>query len=409
MAKVKVAAVGAGNRMNAYSEYARIHPEEMEIVAVVEPNDVRREQYSRRFGIPVTACYSAWEDFLSLPKQADALFLCTPDSLHYQPAIRALEKGYDILLEKPIARMWEECAAIVAKARELNRIVSVCHVLRYHPYFVRLKEILESGVLGEIISVNHVEAVGIERMTHAFVRGLWRKEEETNPMILSKACHDLDLLVWLTGKKCTDVSSYGSLKWFCEKNAPQGSTERCIDGCAVEQECPFSACALYLRRKRWLRHFDIPEGEDPEPYILRELKEGPYGRCVYRCDNDVVDHQVVSMQMEDGITVSFSMDGFTKEGGRKTHVMCSRGEVYGDEKKLTVRYFDARPDETYDFSAYYGECNFHGGADLNIVGDFIQAVRTGNAAFLRTDIETSLESHRIAFEIEKQRKGITAR
>lgn len=254
MAKVKVAAVGAGNRMNAYSEYARIHPEEMEIVAVVEPNDVRREQYSRRFGIPVTACYSAWEDFLSLPKQADALFLCTPDSLHYQPAIRALEKGYDILLEKPIARTWEECAAIVAKARELNRIVSVCHVLRYHPYFVRLKEILESGVLGEIISVNHVEAVGIERMTHAFVRGLWRKEEETNPMILSKACHDLDLLVWLTGKKCTDVSSYGSLKWFCEKNAPQGSTERCIDGCAVEQECPFSACALYLRRKRWLRH-----------------------------------------------------------------------------------------------------------------------------------------------------------
>lgn len=235
MAKVKVAAVGAGNRMNAYSEYARIHPEEMEIVAVVEPNDVRREQYSRRFGIPVTACYSAWEDFLSLPKQADALFLCTPDSLHYQPAIRALEKGYDILLEKPIARTWEECAAIVAKARELNRIVSVCHVLRYHPYFVRLKEILESGVLGEIISVNHVEAVGIERMTHAFVRGLWRKEEETNPMILSKACHDLDLLVWLTGKKCTDVSSYGSLKWFCEKNAPQGSTERCIDGCAVEQ------------------------------------------------------------------------------------------------------------------------------------------------------------------------------
>ena len=122
-----------------------------------------------------------------------------------------MEKGYDILLEKPIARTWEECAAIVAKARELNRIVSVCHVLRYHPYFVRLKEILESGVLGEIISVNHVEAVGIERMTHAFVRGLWRKEEETNPMILSKACHDLDLLVWLTGKKCTDVSSYGSL------------------------------------------------------------------------------------------------------------------------------------------------------------------------------------------------------
>lgn len=397
--------MGAGNRMNTYSEYARLHPEEMEIVAVVEPNVMRREHYRQHFGIAESECYAAWEDFLDRSKRADAVFLCTPDHLHYQPAIKALEKGYDILLEKPIARTWEECTAIVSKARELKRIVGVCHVLRYHPYFVKFKEILGSGQLGEIISVNHFEAVGVERMTHAFVRGLWRKEEESNPMILSKACHDLDLLVWLTGRKCVKVSSYGTLKWFCKEHAPEGSTGRCIDGCRIEKECPFSACNLYLRQKRWLRHFDIPEGVDPEPYILRELREGPYGRCVYRCDNDVVDHQVVSMLMENGVTVSFSMEGFTKEGGRKTHVMCSMGEIYGDEKSLTVKYFDTRPDEVYDFSDYCGESNFHGGADLNLVADFIQAVRAGDATFLRTDVETSLESHRIAFEIEKQRKN----
>lgn len=406
MSKVKIAAVGAGNRMNAYSGYALLHPEEMEIVAVVEPNVVRRGNYRDRFGLSEAHCFSSWETFFELPREADALFLCTPDHLHYEPAIRALEKGYDILLEKPIARNWEECAAIVNKAKELNRIVGVCHVLRYHPYFSKFKEILAGGRLGEIISVSHVEAVGIERMTHAFVRGLWRKEEETNPMILSKACHDLDLLVWLTGRKCIGVSSYGSLKWFCEANAPKGSTKRCVEGCEVEKECPFSALNLYYRQKRWLRHFDIPEGEDPDPYILRELKEGPYGRCVYHCDNDVVDHQVVSMLMEGQVTVSFSMEGFTKNGGRKTHVMCSTGEVYGDEKTLTVKYFHPhKPDEVYDFSAYYGECNFHGGADLNIVADFIRAVREGNAGLLRTDIETSLESHRIAFEIEKKRKS----
>lgn len=339
-----------------------------------------------------------------MPKQADAVFLCTPDDLHYQPALCALEKGYDILLEKPIAQSWRECVEIVAKAKELGRIVGVCHILRYHPYFIKFKEILESGRLGEIISVNHVEAVGIDRMTHAFVRGLWRKRE-ANPMILSKACHDLDLLVWLTGRKCMDVSSYGSLKWFSETNAPQGSTERCIEGCAVEKECPYSALNLYFRQKRWLRHFDIPEGENPEPYILRELKEGPYGRCVYRCDNDVVDHQVVSMLMEGQVTVNFSMEGFTKKGERRTHIMCSNGEIYGDEKTLTVKYFHpAYPDETYDFSAYSGECNFHGGADWSIVADFIKAVREHDASCLRTNIETSLESHRMAFEIERKRR-----
>lgn len=405
MAKVKVAAIGAGNRMNAYSEYALRYPEEVEIVAVVEPNLIRRENYRHRFGIPEKNCFTSWETFLELPRKADALFLCTPDDLHFEPAIKALEKGYHVLLEKPIARKWEECVAIVAKAKELDRIVGVCHVLRYHPYYSKLKEILEKGRLGEIISVHHVEAVGIERMTHAFVRGLWRKEEEANPMILSKACHDLDLLVWLTGRKCVDVSSYGSLKWFCKANAPEGSKKRCIEGCLIEKECPFSALELYYRQRRWLRHFDIPEGEDPQPFILRELREGPYGRCVYHCDNDVVDHQVVSMLMEGQITVNFSMEGFTKNGGRKTHVMCSKGEIMGDEKMLTVRYFHSEiPDETYDFSAYSGECNFHGGADLNIVAGFIQAVREGNADFLRTDIEASLESHRIAFEIEQKRR-----
>lgn len=402
--KVTVVALGAGNRMNAYAEYALLHPGEMSIVAVVEPNRVRREHLADRCGVPAERCFAEWEDFLSREKMADAVFICTPDHLHYYPTMRALEKGYDVLLEKPIAQSFGECKAIVESAREKGRIVGVCHVLRYHPYFMKLREIVAGGALGELISVNHIEAVGIERMTHAFVRGLWRKESETNPMILSKACHDLDLLVWLTGKQCLRVSSYGSLKWFKESNAPAGSTPRCTDGCAVERDCPYSALDLYFRRKRWLRHFDMPENVDADEVILDELRSGPYGRCVYRCDNDVVDHQVVSMLMEDDVTVSFSMDAFTKESARKTHCMFSLGEVFGDEKTLTVRYFQAdKPDEVFDFSFIAGECNFHGGADLNIVRDFVEAVRLGNGEALLTNIESSLESHRIAFEIEQQR------
>lgn len=404
MKKVTIAAIGAGNRMNAYTEYVRLHPEEAEIVAVVDPNEIRRKHYAALFKLSPSCCFASWEKFLEKEKMADAVFLCTPDHLHYRPALAALEKGYHILLEKPIAQSWQECQEIVAKARERKCMVGICHVLRYHPYFRKMKEIIDSGELGEMISLNHREEVGIERMTHAFVRGLWRKEGETNPMILSKACHDLDLLVWLSDRKCLEVSSYGSLKWFRESNAPAGSTSRCTDGCRVERECPYSAINLYYRQKRWLRHFDLTADADADEVILRELRNGPYGRCVYRCDNDVVDHQVVSMLMEDEVTVNFSMDAFTREGGRKTHVMFSGGELYGDEKSLTVRYFQpGRIEDVYDFSDYSGECNYHGGADLSIVADFIRAVRAEDPALLLTSVETSLESHRIAFEIERNR------
>lgn len=401
--QITVAAIGAGNRMKAY---ARLHPQEMHIVAVVEPNRVRREQLAAQCGIVAENCFASWEIFLQKDKMADAVFICTPDDMHYQPAMLALERGYDVLLEKPIAQTYQQCVDIVCKAHRLNRIVGVCHVLRYHPYFRKFKEVVTDGSLGKLISVNHVESVGIERMTHAFVRGLWRKESEANPMILSKACHDLDLLVWLTGKKCLQVSSFGTLKWFRSENAPAGSTSRCTGGCAVEKECPYSALELYYRRKRWLRHFDIPAGRDENEVILQELKSGPYGRCVYRCDNDVVDHQIVSMLMEEEITINFSMDAFTRDSGRRTHFMFSYGEVFGDERMLTVRHFHPeQQDDVYDFSSCCGECNYHGGADLEIVRDFLRAVRTRDGKNLLTNIDSSLESHRIAFEIEKQRKG----
>lgn len=395
--------MGAGNRMHVY---ARLHSQEMRVVAVVEPNRVRREQFAAKCGVSEENCFESWEIFLQREKMADAVFICTPDDMHYRPAMLALERGYDVLLEKPVAQTYQQCLDIVRKARELNRVAGVCHVLRYHPYFKKFREVVADKTLGELITVNHVESVGIERMTHSFVRGLWRKESETNPMILSKACHDLDLLVWLTGRKCLRVSSYGSLKWFRAEHAPTGSALRCTDGCAVERECPYSAVELYYRRKRWLRHFDIPEGGKEDEIIWEELKTGPYGRCVYHCDNDVVDHQVVSMLLEDEVTVNFSMDAFTRDSGRRTHFMFSQGEVFGDERMLTVRHFHPdREDEVYDFSEFYGECNYHGGADLEMVRDFLSAVRTRQPEALLTRIDSSLESHRIAFEIEKERKG----
>lgn len=399
---VTVAAIGAGNRMNIYSA---MHGRGMRVVAVVEPDDTRRDALAVRCGVADDMRFSSWDDFMRCDRCADAVIICTPDHMHFSQAVAAIERGYDVLLEKPIAQSLPECMEIAAKARMYGRIVGVCHVLRYNRYFRKFKEWISDGSLGQIISINHVEAVGIERMTHSFVRGLWRKEHESNPMILSKACHDLDLLVWLTGRNCLQVSSYGSLGWFRRENAPLGSPLRCTDGCPVEHECPYSAIELYYRRHRWLRHFDIPEGADIDDFILNQLRTGPYGRCVYRCDNDVVDHQVVSMLMHGGITVNFSMDAFTRDSGRKTHCMLSNGEVFGDERRLVVRPFSSDTgDMVYDFSDCCGETSGHGGGDIDIVRDFIEAVRSRDPERLTTNIESSIESHRIAFLIEQRRK-----
>ena len=211
----------------------------------------------------------------------------------------------------------------------------ICHVLRYHPYFAKIREIVDSGELGQIISVNHVAAVGIDRTTHSYVRGPWRREETSNPMLLAKCCHDVDFLLWITRSPCRKLSSFGSLRWFRAANAPQTSAERCID-CPVEHDCPYSAVDLYCTRRDWISNFDVPQGRTLDEVLLEELRHGPYGRCIYRCDNDVVDHQLLTMELADETILSLSMDIFTQDDCRRTHIKMTHGEIFGDERKLSL-------------------------------------------------------------------------
>lgn len=314
--------------------------------------------------------------------------------------MKAIEAGYNVLLEKPIAQSLPECCRIAEAARRKGVIVGVCHVLRYHPYFIKIKEIVDSGQLGEIISISHLAAVGLDRTTHGFVRGMWRREEITNPMLISKCCHDIDFLLWLTEARCRKLSSFGSLRWFRAENAPKGSTPRCID-CPLEKECPYSAVDLYYNRRDWISNFDVPEGATLDEVILRQLRTGDYGRCVFRCDNDVVDHQIVSMEMENDVTISFSMDAFTLGDQRETHIRLTHGEIDGDERILRVRPIPGR-----------------GRAGLRLLRHTRQAVprrsrpKSGRGfrrhdqprgAPLRTSIGKSVESHRICFEAERSR------
>ena len=330
---VTIVAIGAGNRTNKYLEYAIRNPDRLKLVGVAELNDIRRHAVASKFGLKPEECFTDYERFFENPVPADAILIGTPENMHFEPCMKAIEAGYNVLLEKPIAQSLPECCRIAEAARRKGVIVGVCHVLRYHPYFIKIKEIVDSGQLGEIISISHHAAVGLDRTTHGFVRGMGRREEITNPMLISKCCHDIDFLLWLTEARCRKLSSFGSLRWFRAENAPKGSTPRCID-CPLEKECPYSAVDLYYNRRDWISNFDVPEGATLDEVILRQLRTGYYGRCVFRCDNDVVDHQLLTMELADETILSLSMDIFTQDDCRRTHIKMTHGEIFGDE--LTV-------------------------------------------------------------------------
>jgi len=394
---------GAGNRGNVYASYSERNPSALKIVGVAEPIPFRIQRFAKRYSIPAERQFKTWEDIFKVKKFADAVIITTPDALHYGPAVAALEMGYDLLLEKPIAQSWQQCSDIMNLAIRKDRIVAICHVLRYAPFFRKMKEIVDSGVLGKMMSIQLMEPVEHIHMSHSFVRGNWRNSRESNPMLLSKSCHDLDLLLWLTGKHCTRIGSFGSLSWFKKENAPAGSTERCTGGCAVESTCPYSALEIYYRNQTWLHHMDLPAEGDRRPAILEQLKTGPYGRCVYRCDNDVVDHQVVSMEFEGGITANFNMEAHTSYAGRRIRIMGSEGDLIGDEKDLLVSNFKTDMVSRWNVDERAASASGHGGGDYGLAYAFAQAVSQHNPAPLSTTIASAMESHLMAFRSEESR------
>ncbi len=395
--------IGAGARGNIYASYAEKTKGEMKIVGVAEPIELRRTRFSQRYNIDAEKQFNTWEDVFKIPKFADAVLICTPDHLHYSPAMEALKMGYDLLLEKPIAQSWRECEEILEQSRKNNRIVAVCHVLRYTPYFRKMKSVVESGQLGKVISIQHMEPIEHIHMSHSYVRGIWRKKEETNPIILAKSCHDMDILRWITDRRCREMVSFGSLDWFTPKNAPAGSTMRCTDGCAVESTCPYSALKIYYRERTWLYHFNLPPDVEQGEAILRQLKEGNYGRCVYHCDNNVPDHQVCSMTFEDNITATFNMEAHTSYSRRRTRIMGSEGDLVGDESQMTITRFSDMKPEVWKTADHAAIDSGHGGGDYGLVRDFLRAVASQDSTLLSSTLELSMESHLMAFKAEDSR------
>jgi predicted dehydrogenase len=399
--------LGAGNRGNVYGRFALAFPNELDIVGVAEPIVFRNDKYAKAHNIEDKNRFKTWEDVFKVPKFADAIIISTPDYLHFGPAMKALEMGYDVLLEKPISPSLQECLEILKMAQKTKRIIAVCHVLRYTPYFRKLKEIADSGKFGKLISVNHLEGVEYQHMAHSYVRGNWHVSKDTNPIILAKSCHDLDILRWVINKPCKSVSAYGSLSWFKRENAPEGSTERCTDGCKIEKECPFSAITIYQKEKKRIHVLDVSDNKATQDQeILDKLKTSQYGRCVYRMDNDQPDHYTTSMEFEGGTTVNFAMEAFTSFEHRKTRLMFSHGEVWGDMDELNT--FDFRTKEITRWKAseqpeYKNQASGHGGGDYGLARNFVQAVSQRKPELLTSTIEASIESHVMGFMCEKSR------
>lgn len=394
---IHLAIIGAGDRTRKYLDYIRLITHRVQIVAIADPNEERLQQLAAELSLPSSALFSGWEQLLDAPLLIDAAIIATPDHLHYEPAIAALNRNLHLLIEKPIAQTLEQCLHIEQLAGEKGRRVGVCHVMRYFPAYVEMKKRISEGQLGTLININHREPIGIDRMTHAFVRGIWNREAESNPLILSKTCHDLDLISWLTNDTSRKLYSLGSLRWFRKENAPAGSALRCLD-CSIEGECRFSSVDLYIRRKEWLRHFDRTD----EVYLYEQLRTSPYGRCVFHCDNDVVDHQNLIMEMSKGTRVTFTIDPFTDDRERTTHIMGTAGEIKGAESHFVHIDFKSGCKEYVDFSHLGGPDSYHYGSDHFIVEDFIASIEDDRP--MTADLASCIESHRIAFRAEDGRK-----
>ena len=402
MKPITAVVLGAGSRGSIYAGFAKDHPEELKIVAIAEPRRDRLDALAEAVGVPAEYRFDSWEALLAQPKLADCAFISTLDDDHMAPAQKAMALGYHILLEKPMSNREEECRQIVETARKTGRTLAVCHVLRYTPFYMTLKALIEQGQVGQVTTINQIENVGYWHQAHSFVRGNWRNSRETSPMILQKSCHDMDIILWLMGANCKRVQSFGSLKHFTPENAPAGAAKRCLDGCPHVDTCPYSAPKLYMDMERTGWPVDVITTDMSEAGRRKALEEGSYGRCVYYCDNDVVDRQVVNLEFENGSVATFTMTAFSADFFRELKIFGTEGQIRANmgTREIILQRFGEEP-QTIPVDMGL-EASGHGGGDYGILADFLRVLREGGES--RTSAEVSLQSHLICFAAERSRK-----
>jgi predicted dehydrogenase len=401
---MKIALMGLGGRGSTYAHFVQYYGSELVAVCDIDP---KKKEVAMQYGMPEAGFYTSEEEFFARGKLADALIISTMDTLHYRQTMKALELGYDILLEKPIAMTLQECIEIRDKAKALGRKVLICHVLRYAPLYNKVKNLLDEGVLGDIVAVEMTEHIGYYHFAHSYVRGNWRNNDVSLPLILAKNCHHIDLICWFIGKKCLSVSSLGSLKHFKEKNAPVGSTKRCYT-CPCKDFCKYNAFYIYNNEEYeavagLAKHGQLGVTKEEIDKNLAE-PSNLYGRCVYRCDNDIVDNQIVNMQFEDGIVAQLKSLAFSNDLTSTLKIYGTEGILSAlDEKQISVEEINGKT-TIYEIEELKGGYAHHAGGDVGIVKQFIEYLVTGKSGKSITDIEDSVMGHEVGFLAEESRK-----
>jgi predicted dehydrogenase len=397
--EVSYAILGYGARGVTFATLLREHPEiGGRVVAVAEPNIDKRRQAAADCGLMADCCFEDAATLLAQPRLADAAIVATLDDNHAESATAAMSKGYHLLLEKPMATTLAECRSIAEAQAATGCVVGVCHSLRYHLPYARTQELIADGIVGEVISFEHLEGVEARHQAHSFVRGNWAREAESSFMLMTKSCHDLDLFQFLFNRRCLRVSSFGALTHFTAASKPANAPDRCLDGCSVI-DCPYHAGDIYLARNSGYRRvFALKDDANVE----RALREGPYGRCVYSCDNDVVDHQVVSLEYECGLTGTFTMTAFAP-AGRHTRIHGTRGMLLVDEAARRITRHDLASGDVSE-EELPRPPGSHGGGDYLTLLDVTAAIREENPNAVRTGAAESLASHALVFAAEEARR-----
>ena len=385
-----------------FSDWLRDNVGPGSVVAVAEPDPARRARVCADHGLAPDRCYPDWHSLLAEPRLADVAINATMDREHIASAVAAMRGGYHMLLEKPMATSLDDCVEIDRVRRETGRIVSVCHSLRYHALYAEVRRVLRSGAIGEIVSLDQLEGVEHVHQSHSFVRGNWGNEARSTFMLLAKSCHDLDIIADLIDLPCERVSSYGSLKYFREDHAPQGAPEYCVQGCPVAEKCPYYAPKVYGNPNGWAHHAGLA-GLDHRG-LLKVLETSPYGRCVFRTDNDVVDHQVVAMEFEGGVTATFTMTAFTPFQDRVLRIHGTKGYLEARVEKRTLDLWEFWEGNRHTRIELPQAQGAHGGADAEVMRRLIEAVQLEDPSSVTTSTYASLQSHAIVFAAERSRK-----
>lgn len=414
MRKIKAAVVGYGNRGGVYASYALKHPDQLEIVSVVDVLDFKREEASKTFNIPQNMCFETLEDFINAKVECDIVINATMDNLHYKTAMVLIDAGYNILLEKPITADVNELLDIEKAAKEKGVLLFVCHVMRYSPYYSEIKNLINKGVIGDIFAMEMNEHVSVGHYTNSYIRGRWRSEEVCGSgFLLAKCCHDLDLMCWLNNvTEPIEVSSFGSRGYFIKENAPKDSAEMCYD-CPHLDDCMFSAKLLHLQSDS--APYVTWEGlNKPLDQITREekieyLKTSIFGQCVYKIPNDIVDRQCVSVNFGNGSIGTLNMIGGTTRGGRNVHITGSLGEIegYWESSEFTLRIYNAKLQEYAEkkISVKDAVTSGHMGSDYQIMKQLVAYFNGDRSSVSMTKIEDSINGHLCVFAAENSRKN----